>query len=49
MINIIVWSIWLLLIVIWNYGYPEATPFQDVLVAVVLSILNIIILKLIKK
>ncbi len=27
----------------WNYGFPKATPLQDVLVAVFLSILFIII------
>ena len=30
---------------LWNYGYPNATPLQDVLVAVILSILFIIIQK----
>ena len=48
-VNIIVWLIWFLLVIAWNYGYPAATPFLDVLVAVILSILNIIILKFIKK
>jgi Na+/H+-dicarboxylate symporter len=33
------WFIWLLLVILWNYGFPEASPFQDVLVAVFLSIL----------
>ena len=47
--NIIIWSIWLLLVVIWNYGYPEATSFQDVLATVILSALNLIVLKFIKK
>ena len=37
------WFIWLILIILWNYGFPQATPFQDVLVAVILSILFIII------
>ena len=48
-IDRIVWLIWFLLVILWNYGYPAATPFLDVLVAVILSILNIIILKFIKK
>ncbi len=39
------WIIWLALVIIWNYGFPEAPPFQDVLVAVILSILFIIIQK----
>ncbi len=32
-----------MLVIIWNFGFPKATPFQDVLVAVFLSILFIII------
>ena len=37
------WFIWLSLVILWNYGFPQASPFQDVLVAVFLSILFIII------
>ena len=48
-IDRIVWLIWFLLVIAWNYGYPSASPFLDVLVAVILSILNITILKSIKK
>ena len=48
-IDSFVWVIWVLLVIAWNYGYPAATPFLDVLVAVILSILNIILLKFIKK
>jgi hypothetical protein len=40
------WFAWLILIILWNFGYPNATPLQDVLVAVILSILFIIIKKL---
>ena len=40
------WLIWLILVILWNYGFPEATPFQDVLVAVILSVFLIIIHKL---
>ncbi len=39
------WLFWLFLVVIWNYGYPEASPFFDVLVAVVLSLIFIFIKK----
>ena len=48
-IDSFVWLIWFLLVIVWNYGYPAATAFLDVLVAVILSILNIIILNFIKK
>ena len=40
------WFAWLILVILWNYGFPNATPLQDVLVAVILSILFIIIQKL---
>ena len=40
------WFVWLVLVILWNYGFPNATPIQDVLVAVILSILFIIINKL---
>ena len=43
MIKKINWLAWLVLVILWNYGFPEATPLQDVLVAVILSILFIII------
>ena len=39
------WFVWLLLVILWNYGFPKATPLQDVIVAVILSILFIIIQK----
>jgi len=40
------WIAWLFLVILWNYGFPNASPFQDVLVAVILSVLFIIIKKL---
>jgi hypothetical protein len=46
MLKKINWFAWLVLVVLWNYGFPNATPLQDVLVAVILSILFIIIHKL---
>ena len=46
MFNKINWFAWLALVILWNYGFPKATPLQDVLVAVILSVLFIIIQKL---
>ena len=43
--NYIEWLIWLFLVILWNYGYPEATPFYDVLVAVILSLIFVVIKK----
>ena len=37
------WIAWLVLVILWNYGFPQASPFQDVVVAAILSILFIII------
>ena len=37
------WMVWLILVILWNYGFPNASPFQDVVVAVILSLLFIII------
>ena len=37
------WIVWLILVILWNYAFPNATLLQDVLVAVILSILFIII------
>ena len=46
MFNKINWFAWLVLVILWNYGFPKASPLQDVLVAVILSVLFIIIQKL---
>ena len=35
------WLLWLLLVILWNYGYPQASPLEDVIVAVVLSLIFI--------
>ena len=31
---------WLVMVIAWNYGYPQASPLEDVLVAVILSLLS---------
>ena len=35
MIKKINWLVWLVLVILWNYGFPNATPLQDVIVAVI--------------
>jgi hypothetical protein len=32
------WFLWLILVIFWNFGFPDVKPIFDVLVAVVLSI-----------
>ena len=39
------WLLWLVLVILWNYGFPTAEPFFDVLVAVILSLIFILIKK----
>jgi hypothetical protein len=46
MIKKINWVAWLVLVILWNYGFPSASPLQDVIVAVILSVLFIIIQKI---
>ena len=37
--------LWLLLVILWNYGFPDASPLEDVIVAVFLSLFFILIKK----
>jgi hypothetical protein len=41
----IVYIIWLIGVIAWNFGFPEATPLEDVLVAIVLSFLSVLLKK----
>ena len=43
-----IFVIWLVLVIAWNFGYPQASPIEDVIVAVILSILNIGLKKYLK-
>tara|TARA_B100001996_G_scaffold202427_1_gene155016 strand:- start:286 stop:426 length:141 start_codon:yes stop_codon:yes gene_type:complete len=36
-----IYIIWLVGVVLWNYGYPEAKPLLDVLAAIILSFMSI--------
>ena len=35
----IIWGVWLLLLIIWNYRFPNALPYEDVFVSVCISYL----------
>ena len=35
-----IYIIWLIGVVLWNFGVPNATPLEDVLMAVALSLLS---------
>ena len=41
--EIMQWFFWLILIFAWNFGFPEATPAEDVIVAIILSLIFIVI------
>jgi len=43
-----IFIIWLLMVIAWNFGFPNASPLEDVLVAVILSLLNIAMKKFLK-
>ena len=43
-----IYFIWLIGVITWNYGFPQATPFLDVLAAIVLSFLSIGLKKYLK-
>jgi len=36
----IIYIVWLIGVILWNFGVPNATPLEDVLVAVALSFLS---------
>jgi len=40
-----VWLVWISLVCIWNFGWPDAPPIADVLVAIILSLAVVFIKK----
>ena len=40
-----IYIIWLIGVIFWNFGVPNASPLEDVLVAIVLSFLTIVLKK----
>ena len=43
-----IFTIWVVMVVAWNFGYPQATPLEDVIVAVALSLFSTILKKYLK-
>jgi hypothetical protein len=43
-----IYIIWLIGVIIWNFGFPNATPTADVIVAVLLSFLSMSLKKCLK-
>ena len=44
-----VYTIWLIVVIAWNFGVPGATPTYDVIVAILLSFLSILLKKYLKQ
>tara|TARA_B100000579_G_scaffold375620_1_gene340548 strand:+ start:283 stop:423 length:141 start_codon:yes stop_codon:yes gene_type:complete len=43
-----IYLIWLLGVILWNFGYPAAKPLEDVLAAIILSFISIGLKKYLK-
>ena len=43
-----IYFIWLIGVILWNFGVPQATPLEDVLVAIALSFITIGLKKYLK-
>ncbi len=43
-----IYIIWLIGVILWNFGFPEAIPIADVVAAVLLSFLSISLKKYLK-
>ena len=43
-----VYLIWLIGVIIWNFGFPNALPIADVVVAILLSFISVSLKKWIK-
>ena len=43
-----IYIIWLIGVILWNFGYPEAAPIMDVIAAILLSLVSIGLKKYLK-
>ena len=41
-----IYLVWIISVIVWNFAVPNATPIEDVVVAILLSFLNIGLKKL---
>ena len=44
----LVYIIWLSGVIIWNFGFPKASPLEDVMVAILLSFFSMSLKKYLK-
>ena len=43
-----IYIIWLISVILWNFGFPNAQPIEDVIVAILLSFLSLVLKKYLK-
>ena len=43
-----IYIIWLIGVILWNFGYPAASPVEDVIVAIILSFVSMGLKKYLK-
>ncbi len=43
-----IYIIWLIGVILWNFGFPNARPIEDVIVAILLSFLSLVLKKYLK-
>ena len=43
-----IYIIWLIGVILWNFGFPNAQPIEDVIVAILLSFLSLVLKKYLK-
>ena len=48
-IKILIFILWLILVILWNYGFPSASPLLDVIAAILLAFFQILVLNFTSK
>ena len=43
-----IFVVWLVMVIAWNFGYPNASPIEDVVIAVLLALFNLFLKKYLK-
>ena len=43
-----IYIVWLIGVILWNFGYPNATPMEDVVVAILLSLMSYLLKQKVK-
>tara|TARA_B100000029_G_C17256646_1_gene844816 strand:+ start:60 stop:212 length:153 start_codon:yes stop_codon:yes gene_type:complete len=43
-----IYTIWLVGVILWNFGYPAAKPIEDVIAAIILSLISMGLKKYLK-